>query len=98
MRCIVCFREGALRHETDMGIKWGPSCDEEDCASLAWQVMFGDLTKQNPDDAALLAWKFRRRRAEVSGSEFNEEAPMSEAEKKSAVHQIYFGDILRETS
>ena len=78
MRCRVCLGPGATKRHTAGGTYYGAACEE--CHGILWEAHFLEATGAGEYDRALLAWQWRRRRAEAEGRTFLDEPPKSPAE------------------
>jgi hypothetical protein len=99
MRCAVCGATvGDVREWTTQGgARYGMACRGE-CAGLLWEAHFQGQTPDSDRDyaefeAALMAWKWRRRRAEVEGVRFDVAAPESAVERISNLQQMMGGAL-----
>ena len=100
MRCAICGGSDPAKvrdWETAGGTRYGMACRGEH-AGLLWEAHFIKATGGTADALELLLWRWRRARAEAEGRAFVEPPPMSEAERKSAAQQAYWGDVLWETA
>jgi hypothetical protein len=95
MRCAVCGRLDAREWHTVSGTRYGMA-HRGVCAGLLWEAFFqGLIPDADPAyaefEAALMAWKWRRQRAEVEGVAFTTPPPESQVERISNLQQMMGG-------
>lgn len=82
MKCAVCASDSGAPVALASGVYLGSACPGE-CTGLLWESHFVAATEPgDADAAALVLWRWQRRRAEVAGLAFTMPAPKSRAERE----------------